>query len=63
MPLRMPNGLGRYVQTQCLSMMHRANLQRVDRCSMQFQLEIREPFLDQSVVAYAHRLDKSALTT
>jgi len=59
----MPNGLGRYVQTQCLSMMHRANLQRVDRCSMQFQLEIREPFLDQSVVVYAHKLDKSALTT
>ena len=48
-----PNGAGRYVQKQCLGMMHRANLQRVDRCSMQFQLEIREPFLDQSVVGYA----------
>lgn len=56
-----PNGLGRHVQRQCLSMMHRANLQRVDRCSMQFQLEIREPFLDQSVVGYATELDKSAL--
>jgi asparagine synthase (glutamine-hydrolysing) len=56
-----PDGLGRHVQQQCLSMMHRANLQRVDRCSMQFQVEIREPFLDQSVVGYATRLDKSAL--
>ena len=55
------NGLGRYVQKQCLSMMHRANLQRVDRCSMRFQLEIREPFLDQTVVGYASELDKSAL--
>ncbi len=56
-----PNGAGRYVQGQCLGMMHRANLQRVDRCSMQFQLEIREPFLDQTVVAYASELDGSAL--
>lgn len=55
------NALGRHVQKQCLNMMHRANLQRVDRCSMQFQLEIREPFLDQSVVGYAATLDKSAL--
>jgi asparagine synthase (glutamine-hydrolysing) len=55
------NGAGRYVQQQCLGMMHRANLQRVDRCSMQFQLEIREPFLDQTVVDYASELDESAL--
>jgi asparagine synthase (glutamine-hydrolysing) len=55
------DGVGRYVQKQCLSMMHRANLQRVDRCSMRFQLEIREPFLDQSVVGYASELDVSAL--
>lgn len=55
------NSVGRYVQKQCLSMMHRANLQRVDRCSMQFQLEIREPFLDQSVVGYASELDVSDL--
>jgi asparagine synthase (glutamine-hydrolysing) len=55
------NGTGRYVQKQCLGMMHRANLQRVDRCSMQFQLEIREPFLDQTVVDYASKLDESAL--
>jgi asparagine synthase (glutamine-hydrolysing) len=55
------NGAGRDVQKQCLGMMHRANLQRVDRCSMRFQLEIREPFLDRSVVDYASRLDRSAL--
>jgi asparagine synthase (glutamine-hydrolysing) len=54
-----PNGAGRNLQKQCLGMMHRANLQRVDRCSMQFQLEIREPFLDQKIVSYASELDKS----
>ncbi|MGA2891491.1 MAG: asparagine synthase-related protein [Xanthobacteraceae bacterium] len=52
---------GRNLQTQCLGMMHRANLQRVDRCSMHFQLEIREPFLDQTVVDYASELDESSL--
>ena len=55
------NGLGRNLQRQCLGMMHRANLQRVDRCSMHFQLEIREPFLDQSLVNYAAALDRSDL--
>ena len=55
------DGLGRNLQKQCLGMMHRANLQRVDRCSMRFQLEIREPFLDQAVVNYAAALDRSAL--
>ena len=55
------NALGRHVQEQCLAMMHRANLQRVDRCSMRFELEIREPFLDLSVVDHASRLDASAL--
>ncbi len=56
-----PDGGGRDMQKQCLGMMHRANLQRVDRCSMQFQLEIREPFLDQTVVDYASELDESCL--
>jgi asparagine synthase (glutamine-hydrolysing) len=55
------NGTGRDVQRQCLNMMHRANLQRIDRCAMRFQLEIREPFLDQSIVGYASELDKAAL--
>jgi asparagine synthase (glutamine-hydrolysing) len=55
------NELGGSVQTQCLAMMHRANLQRVDRCSMRFEIEMREPFLDRSVVTYARQLDRSAL--
>jgi len=55
------NALGRNVQEQCLSMMHRANLQRVDRCSMRFELEIREPFLDLALVDYACGLDAGAL--
>ena len=55
------NSAGRYVQKQCLSMMHRANLQRVDRCSMRFQLEIREPFLDQAIVGYTSELAASAM--
>ena len=53
--------LGRHVQEQCLSMMHRANLQRVDRSAMRFELEIREPFLDLAVVEHALGLDASAL--
>jgi asparagine synthase (glutamine-hydrolysing) len=53
--------LGRDVRNQCLAMMHRANLQRIDRCSMRFQVEIREPFLDQSVVRFAYDLDESIL--
>jgi asparagine synthase (glutamine-hydrolysing) len=53
--------LGRHVQEQCLSMMHRANLQRVDRCAMRFELEIREPFLDLAVVEHALSLDAGAL--
>ncbi len=55
------NALGANVREQCLSMMHRANLQRVDRCSMRFELEIREPFLDPAVVEYACGLDATAL--
>jgi asparagine synthase (glutamine-hydrolysing) len=55
------NELGGSVQIQCLAMMHRANLQRVDRCSMRFEIEMREPFLDRSVVTYARQLDRSAL--
>ncbi len=55
------NALGRHVQEQCLSMMHRANLQRVDRSGMRFELEIREPFLDSAIVDYAAGLDASAL--
>ena len=53
--------LGRSVQDQCLTGMHRSNLQRVDRCAMQFQTEVREPFLDPSIVNYARSLSASAL--
>jgi len=55
------NEVGSSVQIQCLAMMHRANLQRVDRCAMRYEIEMREPFLDQSVVAYARQLDRSVL--
>jgi asparagine synthase (glutamine-hydrolysing) len=41
--------------------MHRISLQRVDRCSMQHQLEAREPFLDPSIVNFALNADPSAL--
>lgn len=55
------NEMGSFAQIQCLAMMHRANLQRVDRCAMRFEIEMREPLLDRSVVAYARKLDRSAL--
>jgi asparagine synthase (glutamine-hydrolysing) len=35
--------------------------QRVDRCAMRFEIEMREPFLDRAIVSYARRLDRSAL--
>jgi len=53
------DGVGRNARAQCLEMMHRANLQRIDRCSMRFQLEIREPFLDRRIVSHATELDES----
>ena len=52
---------GRAVRDECLSLMHRISLQRVDRCSMHHQVEMREPFLDPSVVRYALGLDAGAL--
>lgn len=53
--------LGDPIRDQCLSLMHRTSLQRVDRGSMYFQLETREPFLDPSIVRYALALDAAAL--
>jgi asparagine synthase (glutamine-hydrolysing) len=44
---------GAFVRDQCLLDMHRTNLQRLDRCGMRFQLEVREPFLDPGVVRHA----------
>ena len=52
---------GRGVQRQCLELMHRSNLQRLDRCGMRFEVEIREPFLDSDLAAYAGSLDAGAL--
>lgn len=52
---------GRSVRDQCLAQMHSIVLQRVDRCSMHFMLETREPFLDPRVAAYALDLTGEAL--
>jgi asparagine synthase (glutamine-hydrolysing) len=52
---------GAFVRDQCLGGMHRTNLQRLDRCGMRFQVEVREPFLDPAVVAYALGLSSSDL--
>ncbi len=52
---------GQPVRDECLDLMHRVSLQRVDRCSMRYQVETREPFLDPAVVKYALNLDAGAL--
>ncbi|HET7847668.1 MAG TPA: asparagine synthase-related protein [Pseudolabrys sp.] len=52
---------GQAIRGECLALMHRVSLQRVDRCSMRHQVETREPFLDPSVANYALDLDTSAL--
>ncbi|MFA6265391.1 MAG: asparagine synthase-related protein [Pseudolabrys sp.] len=52
---------GAIVRDECLDLMHRVSLQRVDRTSMRHSLEMREPFLDPAVVNYALGLDASAL--
>lgn len=51
----------RAIRDECLGLMHRVSLQRVDRCSMRHQVETREPFLDPAVVNYAMNVDASAL--
>jgi asparagine synthase (glutamine-hydrolysing) len=53
--------LGIPVRGQCLAQMNRTNLQRVDRCSMKWQLEARTPFMDPSIIVYALSLDAKAL--
>jgi asparagine synthase (glutamine-hydrolysing) len=52
---------GGFVRDQHLGAIHRTCLQRIDRCGMRFQLEVREPFFDSSVVDYALGLDHAAL--
>lgn len=51
----------RAIREDVLGLMHRVSLQRVDRCSMHHQVEMREPFLDPAVVNYALGLPGSAL--
>ena len=55
------NAAGAPIRDECLDLMHRVSLQRVDRCSMYHQVETREPYLDPEVVKYALSLDAGAL--
>jgi len=55
------NVAGIFVRNQHLGTINKTCLQRNDRCGMHFQLELREPFFDPSVVDYALGLDSSAL--
>jgi asparagine synthase (glutamine-hydrolysing) len=50
---------GALVREQHLAFMHQTNLQRVDRCTMRFQVEARQPFLDPAIINYALSLDAS----
>jgi asparagine synthase (glutamine-hydrolysing) len=52
---------GRVIRDECLGLMHRVSLQRVDRCSMHHKVETREPFLDPAVVNYAVNIEAPAL--
>jgi asparagine synthase (glutamine-hydrolysing) len=52
---------GQTIRDECLFLMHKVSLQRVDRCSMRHQVEMREPFLDPSIVNYALALDPNLL--
>jgi asparagine synthase (glutamine-hydrolysing) len=42
-----------------LATLHKTELQRVDRCSMAFEVEARVPFLDVAVVDFALRIPRS----
>jgi len=53
--------VGAPVRDQCVSMLHRSALQRTDRCTMQFQLEARAPFLNRAIVEHAYSLSSAAL--
>lgn len=39
-----------------ISELHKTQLQRVDRTSMKFTLEVREPFLDKRILDFSHSL-------
>jgi asparagine synthase (glutamine-hydrolysing) len=55
------DGRAEALREECLGLMHRVSLQRVDRCTMRHQVEAREPFLDPAVVRHALALDGAAL--
>lgn len=44
------------IMARFVNELHRTQLQRVDRTSMRFALEVREPFLDQQIIAFADSL-------
>lgn len=52
---------GELIRNECLDLMNRVSLQRVDRCSMHYQIEARVPFLSAAVAEYALSLDPAAL--
>ena len=54
---------GAALRDQCLGGMHRSNLQRLDRASMRWAVEAREPFLDPEVVNHALGLEAYALVS
>jgi asparagine synthase (glutamine-hydrolysing) len=53
----------RATRRRFLSDLHRTQLLRVDRCSMQHQVETREPFLDRDVVAFSNNLPLKQLVS
>lgn len=53
--------IGADARAQYLSDMNRGNLQRLDRCTMKFEIEAREPFLDPGVIGWALGCDASTL--
>lgn len=55
------NAQGEPIRDECLGLMGRVSLQRVDRCSMHYQIEARVPFLDPTIAEYALGLDAVAL--
>jgi len=52
---------GGQVREQTLAIMHKTNLQRLDRLGMRCQVEVREPYLDPAVIGYALSLPANAL--
>ena len=53
--------IGNTLRNECLNLMHRVSLQRVDRCAMHHHVEAREPFLDPSIVHFALNVDPAGL--